>query len=99
MWFYFFLIKGEGSESVKKSFLSLIYPILYVVLNLILAYNVKYFDGGPAYAYAFIYPGYYSNIFIYIIVIIVLIGIFGGFTFLLTKLKTFIDRKYHKEIN
>lgn len=96
MWIMFFLVKGEGILTIKKSLLSLIYPLLYVVLNLIVGSTIKFLDGSSAYAYGFINPeSYGGNFLILLVVILVLLGIFSLFTVGLTKFKNYIDSEYH----
>ncbi len=98
MWLYYFLIKGEGELSPVKSLLSLSYPFVYFLFNLILGATATYLDGSKAYAYFFINPDTYGgNYFILLLVIIGLLLVFSLFTFLLTKLKLYIDRHYHLE--
>lgn len=92
MWFYFFLVPGQGSLKSKHALLVLIYPIIYVAANLIIGANVTYISGDKAYAYGFINPGIYPNLFIFGLVIIALIAIFATFGLLLIKLKNKIDK-------
>lgn len=96
MWIMFFLVKGEGLLTIKRALASLIYPLIYVVLNLVIGSSVKYLDGSSAYAYGFINPeSYGGNYLILLVVIIVLLGIFSLFTVGLTKFKIYIDQEYH----
>ncbi len=95
MWFYYFLVKGTGEASIKKSLLSLVYPILYFGTNLIIGAVANYADGSPAYAYGFTNPANYSNYFIFILFILALIAVFAVFTVGLAKFKTYIDTHYH----
>ena len=95
-WIFFFLVKGEGKITNKSAFLTLVYPILYVIANLIIGETVKYADGTRAYAYDFISPhSYGNNYFIFILVILTLLAIFSTFAVLLSKLKLYIDKNYH----
>lgn len=98
MWFYFFLVKGTGIGSVKKSLLSLIYPIVYLAVNLVVGATVSYADGRPAYAYGFTNPNTYANIFGFVLFILALVGAFALFTVFLSKLKTYIDVNYHGDV-
>jgi len=99
MWFFFFFVKGNGSTKYRQAFFILIYPFLFTVLNLIVGYNVNFIsDGRPAFAYDFINPNSYGNIGIFIVVILLLIGIFGGFGILLIKFKRFIIKNYHLKL-
>lgn len=91
MWIYFFKVKGEGTLNIKKAPFTLIYPLIYVFLNLIIGATVTYENGNKAYAYDFINPNSYGNIFIFILVIIGLLIVFSLFTIGLTKLKLHID--------
>ena len=92
MWIYFFIVKGEGELNIKKTPLVLIYPLAYVVLNLVVGGTVKYLDGTSAYAYGFINPASYGgNYFLFIVVLLGLILIFSLFSILLSKLKNKID--------
>lgn len=96
IWVMFFLTKGVGTINLKKSLFSLIYPLLYVVLNLIIGSTIKYEDGTSAFAYGFINPNSYGgNYFIFIGVILGLLLVFSLFTVLLTKLKTYLNDNYH----
>jgi len=56
MWFYFFAVKGNGSMKLRQAFYTLIYPLIFLVLNLIIGATVLYLDGSRAYAYNFINP-------------------------------------------
>lgn len=92
MWIYFFIVKGEGELNIKKTPLVLIYPLAYVVLNLVVGGTVKYLDGTSAYAYGFINPASYGgNYFLFIGALLGLILIFSLFSILLSKLKNKID--------
>lgn len=96
MWLYFFLVKGKGTLSIKNALLTLIYPIVYVIVNLILGATVLYADGTAAYAYGFIDPNSYGNNYlIFGLVILGLLIVFSLFTVMLTKLKNYIDTNYH----
>lgn len=92
---YFFLVEGNGESRNASCLYILIYPLLYVIANLIIGGNVLYLDGRAAYAYDFISPNSYGNIGIYIGVLALLIAIFAIFGLLLIKLKRMIDREYH----
>lgn len=92
MWLYFFLIKGEGGLKLRNALLILIYPIIYVGANLLIGANVHYLSGEAAYAYNFINPNKYTNVFIYICVILGLILIFSIFGVLLIKLKKYVEK-------
>lgn len=87
MWYFFFLVDGVGSIQYKKALYILIYPILYVGANLAIGANVTYLDGKPAYAYGFINPNNYPNLFIFALVFVALIVIFTLFGVLLIKIK------------
>lgn len=92
MWIIFFLVPANSETTKKKALLSLIYPLIYVVLNLIIGSTVTYLDGSKAYAYGFINPNSYNgNYFILLIVILGLLGVFSLFTLGLLKLKNKID--------
>lgn len=96
VWIFFFLVEGKGSITKKQSFLTLIYPLLYVIVNLFIGANVLYANGDKAYAYDFISPHTYgNNYFIFLIVILVLLAIFSLFAILLGKLKLYFDKNYH----
>lgn|SRR5690554_1206937 len=96
-WLMFFLVKGQGSISYKSSVLTLIYPLFYVLLNLVIGATLSYNDGSAAYAYDFINPNSYGNIFIYLLVILGLLLVFSLFSMGLTKLKLYIDNNYFNE--
>jgi|SRR5690625_3911424 len=91
MWIMFFKVKGTSTIDIKKALLSLIYPLAYVGLNLILGYTVTYDNGDMAFAYDFINPTGYSNVFIFLLVVIGLLIVFSLFTVGLTKFKLYID--------
>lgn len=96
MWIYFFKVKGEGNLNVKNALLSLIYPFIYFIFNLIIGANFTYLDGKKAYAYSFINPDTYGgNYFILSLLILGLLFAFSLFTFTLTKLKLYVDENYH----
>ena len=96
MWFFFFLIPGVGRVNIKTSPLILIYPLCYVIMNLIVGANTTFPSGEKAYAYGFINPNSYPNIFIYVLVLVGLIIIFGGFSIGLTAFKNYINKHYHE---
>lgn len=99
MWFMYFLVKGTGTSTIKQSLVSLIYPIIYFIANLIIGATVNYANGKPAYAYDFISPNAYGgNYLILFIVIVVLLLIFSAFTIGLNKFKNYIDTNYHTEL-
>jgi len=98
MWVLFFMIEGKGDLVYKKVLFTLIYPFFYVILNLVVGYNVTYYTGEKAFAYAFINPNTYNNnMLIYISVLLVLILIFGGFSLSLVSFKKYINRIYHED--
>lgn len=80
LWFYFFLVPGEGKLKYRYALYILIYPLLYVFLNLYLGFNVTYESGDPAFAYGFINPNSYGgNYVVYVLVLLSLIAIFASF--------------------
>lgn len=92
-WILLAIIPGVGSLTVKKSLLTLSYPLFYVILNLLVGSLVRFSDGNKAYAYGFINPDTYGgNYFVFALVILGLILVFGLFTVALTKVKTKIDQ-------
>lgn len=95
-WVVFAIVPGEGELTTKKALLSLIYPLVYVGLNLIIGATVTFAGGEPAYAYGFINPTasgmYGGNILIFIIAILALLLIFSLFTVGLAKFKLHIDK-------
>lgn len=96
MWLMFFLVPGKGESSVKKSLLSLVYPVIYFAANLIIGANFNYLNDDKAYAYGFTNPDSYGGSYlILLIVILALLGIFSLFTIGLLKLKNYIDLNYH----
>lgn len=98
MWIYYFLVKGEGKLNIVNSLLTLSYPLLYFFINLIIGATLTYQDGSKAYAYFFINPDTYKGS--YLILMLVMLGlllVFSGFTFLLSKMKTYIDIIYHSD--
>jgi hypothetical protein len=96
MWILFFLIEGFGELNYKKILYTLIYPFLYVILNLVVGYSMTYHTGEDAFAYGFINPNTYNNnMFVYVLVLIVLVLIFGAFSIGLAKFKKHIDKIYH----
>lgn len=98
MWLFFFFVKGHGEVKPLRALYALVYPFAYVVLNLVLGFTVKYENGNPAFAYGFLNPASYgNNAFIYIIVILVLIVVFGGFTLGTTYLKNTLDNTLSEE--
>jgi len=96
MWVLFFFVEGKGELIYKKIVFTLIYPLLYVILNLVVGYTTTYYTGEQAFAYGFINPNSYNNNFlIYSFVLLVLVLIFGGFSIGLVKLKLYINKVYH----
>ena len=99
VWFFYFLIKGNGTLQSKQTPLVLLYPFFYVILNLIVGYSTTYLSGQAAFAYGFINPGSYGNNFlIYILVLLVLVVIFTLFTLGLMAFKKRINLLYFDEI-
>lgn len=96
MWFYLFFVEGTGEIKPRKSLYVLIYPLLYVFINLIIGSTTTFSDGTPAYNYGFINPNNYVNIFVFIGVILGLLLVFSLFTVLLTKFKNHVDNTFHK---
>ena len=97
MWLYFFLVRGTGHSKVRACLYVLIYPMIYVVVNLIVGATTTYQNGKAAYAYAFISPDSYGSIGVYIGVIAGLILIFALFGLALIKLKVCVNRRYFDE--
>jgi hypothetical protein len=96
MWVLFFFIEGKGELTYRKIIFTLIYPLFYVILNLVVGYTTTYYTGEQAFAYGFINPNSYNNNFlIYSFVLLVLVLIFGGFSIGLVKLKLYINKVYH----
>ncbi|MCL2599097.1 MAG: Pr6Pr family membrane protein [Firmicutes bacterium] len=100
MWVYFFMVRGKGGLKYKNALLCLIYPFLFVMVNLVVGYNVKWavgeYAGQQAFAYNFINPNSYGgNILVFVIVIALLIGIFGSLGVLLIRFRKFLNKYYH----
>ena len=92
VWILFALIKGEGDLNIKNSLLSLIYPLIYVVVNLVIGETLRYENSDKAYAYGFINPDTYGgNYFILLLVILGLLIVFTLFTIGLTKFKLYLN--------
>lgn len=99
VWVLFAVIKGEGTISIKKSLLTLIYPLIYVVVNLIIGATVRYQNGDKAYAYGFINPDSYGgNYFILLLVILGLLIVFSLFTVGLTKFKQYLNNLDNEKV-
>lgn len=91
-WIILAIVPGKGELTIKKSLLTLIYPIAYVILNLIVGGTLRYENGDKAYAYGFINPDSYGgNYLILLGVILGLLLVFGLFTVGLSKFKIYID--------
>jgi hypothetical protein len=98
VWFFYFLIKGHGTLEYKQIPKVLLYPLFYVILNLIVGYSTTYLSGQAAFAYGFINPGSYgNNFFLYFLVLLVLLAIFTLFTFGLIAFKKRINHLYFDE--
>lgn len=97
MWFFFFFVKGHGSQKYRQAFYMLIYPFVYLIVCQIVGHTTNFIDGKPAFPYAFINPSTYGNVGVFIVVILLLIGIFGGFGVLLIKFRRFLTR-YHQTL-
>ena len=92
VWILFAIIKGEGPLNIKNSLLALIYPLIYVVVNLVIGGTLRYENGDKAYAYGFINPDTYGgNYFILLLVILGLLIVFTLFTIGLTKFKLYLN--------
>lgn len=98
VWLYFFLIPGHGKLEIKDTVKVLIYPFIYVLVNLLLGYSVTYLNGEPAFAYGFINPNTYGgNWLIFLIVVLALIVIFSSFSIGLILFKKRINQLYFDE--
>ena len=61
---------------------------------------MTYHTGERAFAYGFINPNTYNNnMFVYSLVLVVLVLIFGAFSMGLVKFKKYIDQIYHSSEN
>jgi hypothetical protein len=95
VWIYFFLVPGNGSLKAKQIAYLTIYPALFLVSNLIIGATVRYEDGTAAYAYDFINPNTYPNIFVFIVVIIGLAAFFSLFGLGILRFKKYLLKAYY----
>ncbi len=94
MWMYYFLIPGHGSVKPVQVLYIEIYPFLFLLSNLIIGATVNFNDGTPAYAYDFINPGTYSNVFGFILQMVFLLVFFSLFGLGLLRFKKYINNAY-----
>ena len=91
MWIFMYYFKGTGTLSDKQVLYIVIYPLIYIVLNLVMGFTTNYLDGEPAFAYQFINPNTYGNLFVYLMVLLLLFLVFGGFALGLIRFKRHLD--------
>jgi hypothetical protein len=91
----FVLIPGSGVLKNRDALTVLIYPFVYFILHTIIGLNFEFKPGGdefgPAFNYGFINPNNYDSIFVFIGLIVMLVGIFGALGFGLIQFKNRFD--------
>jgi hypothetical protein len=87
----FVLIPGSGVLKNRDALTVLIYPFVYFILHTIIGLTIKFKSGEPAFNYGFVNPNNYNNVFIFIGLIVALVGIFGALGFGLIQFKNRFD--------
>jgi hypothetical protein len=88
----FVLIPGSGVLKNRDALTVLIYPFVYFILHTIIGLNVTFKTGEPAFNYGFVNPNNYAdNIFIFVGLIVMLVGIFGALGYGLIQFKNRFD--------
>jgi hypothetical protein len=88
----FVLIPGSGVLKNRDALTVLIYPFVYFILHTIIGLNVNFKSGEPAFNYGFVNPNNYAdNMFIFVGLIVMLVGIFGALGYGLIQFKNRFD--------
>jgi hypothetical protein len=87
----FVLIPGSAVLKNRDALTVLIYPFVYFIIHTIIGLTVNFKSGEPAFNYGFVNPNNYNNIFIFIGLIVALVGIFGALGFGLIQFKNRFD--------
>jgi len=88
----FVLIPGSGVLKNRDALTVLIYPFVYFILHTIIGLNVNFKSGDPAFNYGFVNPNNYEdNMFIFVGLIVMLVGIFGALGYGLIQFKNRYD--------
>jgi hypothetical protein len=88
----FVLIPGSGTLKNRDALTVLIYPFVYFIFHTIIGLNVTFKTGEPAFNYGFVNPNNYAdNIFIFVGLIVMLVGIFGALGYGLIQFKNRFD--------
>jgi len=91
MLIFFYFVKPNKSYDIRHVPLVLIYPLIYLIINLIVGFSFNFSDGTKAFAYGFINPLNYGNFLFFILAIIGLIIFFGLVSIGLAKFKNYIE--------
>ena len=87
----FLMIPGNGVLKNKTAITVLVYPFAYFILHTIIGLSFEFKPGGdefgPAFNYGFVNPNNYPNLFVFMGIIVILVGIFGAIGFGLIQLK------------
>jgi hypothetical protein len=97
MFFMFFLIRGNGTLKNIHALYVLIYPFVYFIIHTIIGSTLFFRNGNPAFNYGFINPANYPNIFVFMIVFVLLVAIFGAFGWVLIQFKKFLEENYYNQ--
>jgi hypothetical protein len=84
----FVLVPGEGQLKNRDAITVLIYPFIYFLIHTYVGVNFTFKSGDPAFNYGFINPANYSSPFLFALVFMVLVGIFGALGFGLIRYKS-----------
>jgi hypothetical protein len=88
----FVLIPGSGVLKNRDALTVLIYPFVYFIFHTIIGLNVNFKSGDPAFNYGFVNPNNYAdNMFIFVGLIVMLVGIFGALGYGLIQFKNRYD--------
>jgi len=83
----FFMIPGAGALKNSHAITVLIYPFVYFIFHTIIGLSFTFRSGEAAFNYGFVNPNNYGNLGIFVLIIVLLVGIFGALGFGLIQVK------------
>ena len=83
----FLIIPGVGTLKNSNAITVLIYPFVYFIFHTIIGLSFTFKSGEAAFNYGFVNPNNYSNLGIFVLIIVILVGIFGTLGFGLIQVK------------